>query len=361
MLEFIEVNRVDPELGWIEVLCSDTLNLNPTVIHLVIREPQDMVILFTKRYLTKQAIEFKFSENTLSQLENFFGEAHLARVMDGSDEPSSDALAMLKTNCVNFKYPERSSLRKSRPIRVKLFLDEAYQHLTSRRYDQALKRLEWIHILEPDHTLAFELKIVVLRSSKKISACIAVFEEWIEQHPEAIEPKLGLSELWLYLDQHQKAKDALMEVRERVPNHPLVLIGLAQAKARLGEDYLSELLKASVVDLDYTKEMVEHYFNFSSMNPQDLAPATLTQIAEDLNMPLKRLVGRAQRGVLPFHTSQHQGLLLFSAMELERYRKVLTKLGLELQLDRHETGAKTVAKEENPESGQMDLFEQGDT
>lgn len=210
-----------------------------------------------------------------------------------------------------------------------MLLDESVQLMHKHQYDQSLKRLSWVHLLDPKNEMAFELRIVCLRSAKRISECVGVLERWIEAYPNLIEPRLGLGEVWLYLDQDAKARACFSELLAMDGRNCMALLGLAQAKARLGEDYLADLSKAFLIDSAYTKEIAEHVFDFRSKKPERLEPMTLVQVAERYGIPIKRLLGRAQRGVLPFHRGSD--LLHFSPTELDRYYQTLRKLGLEIR------------------------------
>lgn len=353
MLSYIEVARLDEELEWLEVEAGDSFNDHPCVIRLKIGEATDMAAQFQERYRTKQSIDIAIPEGQVRTLEDFFQEAHHVKVLSRQDAHQPDLQSMLATACYHFKFPERSSFRKSRAARLRMFADEAYQALRNHRTDVAIRRLEWMHILDPGNILAFELKVVCMRSSDRLSACIEVFEAWIDQHPDDLAPRLGLGELWLVLDQNQKARRCFEEILQMDRDHVMALAGLAQAHARLGEDYLSPLIKASLCDSRYTKAMVENYLDFRSTKPRDLEPMTLRAVGERTGMPFKRLMARAHRGVLPFHVSKDTSLLMFSGTELKAYMTLLTRLGLELNAP----GSSAAPTKETESSQQLPLFD----
>lgn len=347
MLDTIEVNAVDADYSWIEVDARDQLNDANCLVHLVIQDAQDMVYAFTQRYLAKQTITFNFADSAMSALREFFQEARLAQVMYQEGKPLGELPVMLRTQGLSFTNPEKSTLRKSKAARVRLYLDEAYQAMQKHFFQRALQLLNWVHILDANNEMAFELRIVCLRSAKKISECVAVLEEWIQAYPDRLEARIGLGEVWLYLDQDNKARACFQEILALDTKNSMALVGLAQAKARLGEDYLGELTKAFLVDSSYVKEIVEHVFDFRAKDPDSLEARPLNRVAEHYGIPIKRLLGRAQRGVLPFHPPSQGGLLRFSKVELDRYYDALRKLGLEIRsrpLD-------------NASSDQLSLFE----
>lgn len=353
MIDYIEVSRVDPNCEWLEVVASDRVNRVPTNIHLVINDAKDMVYLFQRRYLAKQPEQFTFSPKIIAGLEEFFQDANHVKIMSQTDHVSDELMRLLQTNRLDFGSPERSSFRKSKPIRVRLFLDLAYDMIDIRDFAQATKWLDWVHLLEPGHELAFELKIVCLRSWKRVSECVEVFKRWISAHPEKPEPRLGLGELWLYLDQNKRAQEVFELLLNLQPNHAMALIGLAQAKARLGEDFVPILMKAAVVEPRYTRSMVEHHFDFRHLHPGDLAPMTLEDVAARYDIPVKRLVDRASAGVLPFHAPSQDGLLRFSKIELDQYYEVLKRLGLEISSENLGKGG---AASQHEAAQQLDLF-----
>ncbi|MCB1051950.1 MAG: hypothetical protein H6510_06225 [Acidobacteria bacterium] len=347
MLEYLEIHRIDPDLEWIEVEAADEMNTKAIVVHLLVKDATEMATTFAKRYQSKQEIEFRLTDAVLSQCTLFFQEIHLAKVLKQKGENKPDNDSLIQTLSLHFKFPERTSYRKSKAGRIKLFHDEAFHLIQSKKFDKALKRLDWIHLLEPDNELAFELKVVVLRSTKRVTECVSVFEQWLAHYPDQWEPRLGLSELWLYLDQNQRAKDAFSALLKHQPNQVLALIGLAQAKARLGEDFLPDLLKASVIDGALVKEMVEHRFDFRRVAPKDLQPVTLAELADLYQIPLKRFIGRAQRGVVPLHL-QADGLLQYSKPEMDAYYATLKRLGLEIE---------STPPKPNASETQLSLFE----
>ncbi len=331
MLEYIDMVAVDPDYDWVEVEAKDELNEQSCLVHLVIQDAHDMAYTFVQRYQAKQSISFNFSDSLVSALREFFQEARLAQVMFIGQKPLDDLAVMLRTQTLCFAAPERSTLRKSKLARVRLYVDEAFQLMQKHLFDQALKRITWIHLLDPKNAMAFELRIACLRSAKQISDCVSAFEGWIKAYPDQIEPYLGLGEVWLYLDQDAKAKEVFTYLLKLDPKNSMALLGLAQAKARLGEEYMMELSKSFLVDSAYTKEVVEHIFDFRAKHPGRLSAKTLVEVAEHYGIPLKRLMGRAQRGVLPFHRQDGKGLLHFSETELERYYQSLRQLGLEIR------------------------------
>jgi len=329
MLDYLEMQRVGPGVDWVEVEACDSVNERPCLIHLPVGDAQEMAAAFAKRYQSKQEIEFRLSDGALSHCASFFHECLLAHALVNKGSATAETLPMLETSTLNFRQPEKTSLRQSRPGRIKLFLDEAFLAIKGRHFARALKRLDWVHLLDANHELAFELKVVTLRSTRNMGECIRVFEQWILAHPQAWEPRLGLGEAWLYLDQNQKAKDVFAALVSSGPQLPHALIGLAQAKARLGEEFLPELLKASMLDSALVKETVEHRFDFRMVAARDLEPMTLVALGNTFQIPLKRLLGRAQRGVVPLHL-EGGGLARVSAVEMQRYYQVLLRLGLEL-------------------------------
>jgi hypothetical protein len=329
MLDYLEMQRVGPGVDWVEVEACDSVNERPCLIHLPVRDAQEMAAAFAKRYQSKQEIEFRLSDGALSHCASFFHECLLAHALVNNGSATGETLPLLETSTLNFRHPEKTSLRQSRTGRIKLFLDDAFASIKARQFAKALKRLDWVHLLDESNELAFELKVVALRSTRNMAECIRVFEQWTLAHPQAWEPCLGLGEAWLYLDQNQKAREVFSKLVASAPQLPHALIGLAQAKARLGEEFLPELLKASMLDGALVKETVEHRFDFRMAAARDLVPMTLIALGNTFQIPLKRLLGRAQRGVVPLHL-EGSGLASVSALEMQRYYQVLLKLGLEL-------------------------------
>lgn len=331
MLEYIEVHKIDPNYEWLEIKASDKANEHPTTIRLVIGDAQEMLVGFQQRYKAKQPQPLEIPANQLHPIEEFFEEACMASVVFRKQSTDSDLVDLLPTTVIHFEYPELTSFRKSRAARVKLFLDQAFQLFQQRDFDAAIGRLNWVHLLDPANEMAFELKVACLRNHKKMAECVRVFEAWSEAHPQQIEPRLGISEMWLYLEQNQRAKEAFEKILEMVPNHAMALIGLAQAKLKLGDDPIPDLRKAFLVDMDYTKLMVEKHFDFRSHYPQDLTPMSLAEIAKNYNVSLKRVQERARNGVLPTHPPETPGgLLRFSKIDLDRFDNTLRCLGLEI-------------------------------
>jgi tetratricopeptide (TPR) repeat protein len=204
--------------------------------------------------------------------------------------------------------------------------------------------------------MAYEMKMVILRSRQRYGECVTLVEQWIDCCPEREEAYLGLGELWLFLDQNQKALEIFSQLLTFSHHNCMAQIGLAQAQVRLGQDFVSTLMKASVWDSRYTKEMVEHSFDFRTTRPDDLVPMTLEAVAEHFMIPLKRIMGRALRGVLPFHRKSGSDLLLFSEAELRNYYKVLKSLGLEMAT--RDVSSEPLPRE--PEAFQPSLFDEYD-
>jgi len=331
MLQYIEVHKIDPTFDWLEVKAADLENEQATTIRLVIGDAKEMLQGFLQRYTAKQPNAVEIPVNQRIPMEEFFEEACMARVMAGKDGERSDLVTLLPTTVIHFEYPELTSFRKSRAARVKLFLDQGFSLFQQHAFEASLARLQWVHSLDPGNEVAFELKIACLRNFKKMAECVRVFEAWIEAHPDQIEPRLGIGEMWLFLEQSQRAKDGFESILELSPNHPMALVGLAQAKLKLGEDHLPDLRKAFLVDQNYTKTMVERHLDFRSHYPQDLEPMALADIAKRYQVALKRVIERAKLGVLPSHPPETPGgLLRFSQKDLQRYDETLRCLGLEI-------------------------------
>ncbi|CAM2007752.1 tetratricopeptide repeat protein [Acanthopleuribacter pedis] len=331
MLTIIETHKVDPAFEWLEVRAADEAHEDGEIVRLVVDDAQAMVSRFVKRYVAKRDAALKIPDKQVQLLEEFFEEACMAKAVSAKGLDSTDLPDLLPTTVIHFKYPERTTFRKSRAARVKLFLDQALSHISRRDFAAALGRLDWVHHLDPDNELAFELKIVALRSWRKAAECVAVFEAYVAAHPDKVEPRLGLSEIWLYLDNSKRARETLERILEQEPNHPMALVGLAQARCKLGEDPTPELRRAWLVDMDYTREMVEEHFDFRETKPENLAPRTLQSIAKHYHIPLKRILKRAKSGVLPMHPpTDESGLFQFTESELDRYYNILKTLGLEI-------------------------------
>ncbi|CAM2067612.1 hypothetical protein SCOR_19675 [Sulfidibacter corallicola] len=331
MLTYIEVQKVGDGYEWIEIKGADADHPDPIVIRLVMGDPQEMMTSFAKRYAAKRERKIPIPDKQLQMIEEFFEEACMSKVIAEKGTATTDQLDLLPTTVIHFQYPERTSFRKSRAARIRLFLDEALGALGRRQFDVALARLGWVHLLDPKNELAFELKVVCLRSWKKMAECVRVLEAYVAAHPDKVEPRLGLSEMWLYLEQNQRARESFEALLAMEPNHTMALIGLAQARAKLGEDPSTELRRAWVLDMDYTRDMVEEHFDFREVNPKALVPRTLGDIAKQYHIPLKRMLERARKGVLPMHAPEdEEGLFRFSEVELDRYYHILKTLGLEI-------------------------------
>ncbi len=330
MFTFFEVFKMDAEIRWLEIKAGDTENDGPVTVRLPVDDYHQMAAAFVKRYQAKRAQELEVPHTQAVMIEEFFQEACMARVMAGGGNTSPDLVDLLPTTIIDFRYPEKTSFRKSRSTRIQMFLEEALTLLHQRDFETALHRLAWVHLLEESNEYAFELEIVCLRSWKKMPECIPVFEAWIQNHPKAVEPRLGLSEMWLFLDQNQRARESFETLLTMEPGNCLALIGLAQARIKLGEDPLPELRKASIINSELTREMVERDFDFRVFKPERLVPKKLKEISETYLIPLNRVMERAARGVLPMHPPGEDQLFRFSEEELNRHYQVLRCLGLEL-------------------------------
>ena len=352
VFDYLEVHKTGPQFEWLELICEDNQNEGSDVIRTIVGEAPETVATFVRRYQTKRENQFEVPAAQLRVLEEFFEEVHMAKVMAEKGTVSPDLVDLLPTTVIHFKYPEKTSFRKSRAARVKMFLDEAFGLLQRKSFQACLHRLDWVHQLDPANDLAFELKVVCLRSWKKMAECIQVFEKWIQTHPDQLEPKIGISEMWLYLDQNARAKEGFEEILEQNPRHIMALVGLAQAKIKLGEDPLNDLRKAWIQNTEYVTEMVEQHMDFRSAHPDDLRPRTLEDISKSFQIPLARLISRAQNGVLPMHPPKDNGLFRFSEKDLNGYYRILKTLGLEISAAQPQKEG-----DRSPVASQPSLFE----
>ncbi len=330
MFTFLEVYKIDSEIKWLEIKAGDSQNDGPVTVRLPVDDHHQMAAAFVKRYRAKRAQELEVPHTQSVLIEEFFQEVCMAQVMARGGNTSPDLVDLLPTTVIDFRYPEKTSFRKSRSARIQMFLEEALTLLHQRNFETALQRLDWVHLLEESNEYAFELEIVCLRSWKKMPECIPVFEAWIRTHPEALEPRLGLGEMWLFLDQNQRARESFETLLSKEPGNCLALIGLAQARIKLGEDPLPELRKASVINGELARDMVERDFDFRVFKPERLVPKSLKEISETYLIPLKRVRERALRGVLPMHPPGEDQLFRFREEDLDRHYQVLRCLGLEL-------------------------------
>ena len=179
--------------------------------------------------------------------------------------------------------------------------------------------------------------------------CISVFESWIRTHPNQIEPQLGLGEMWLFLNQNQRAKEVFRRILMNFKGNYMALIGLCQAKIKLGEDSVPELRKAWLLDNRLTKAFVETHFDFRSVDSGELEAMSLKEVAETYRIPLSRILERARNGTLPAYPPGEDGLLRFSRKDLDLYDHVLRKLGFELS-------PKLKKQDLEPEAIQPSLF-----
>lgn len=357
MFSYIEVENLDPDLRWVELLCEDDFNETPTRLRLVIGDVSEMVVDFRRRYQSKHQVQVNFSSMVIGQLNTFFQDLVHAKSFKQNGQPSDELMKVARTNVVNFKNSLKTTLKKSLSARVNMFLEEACDLVDLRDYDKALRRLDWVHLIHPLNEMAFEMKMVLLRVQEKYGECVAVLESWIEAYPQRVEPFLGLGELWLFLDQNQKALDAFEKLLAFSPKNSMGLIGKAQAQLKLGRDFMAPLMKASIYNPHYTNEMVEHSFDFRTSRPDDLVPMSLEALAQHFKIPHKRIIGRALRGVLPFHVIKNSDLLLFSEKEMKAYYLVLKKLGLEMTTE--DLSDDPLPGE--PEAVQLNLFEDDPT
>ncbi len=332
MFDCIEVHKVDPQFKWIELTTIDRDNGEVTAVRLVTDEDhKKMAKTFVTRYIARRQTHFTIPDTYLHQIEELCEEASMARVLAQQGAASPDLQDLLPTTVIHFKYPERTSFRRSRAARVKMFTEEAMDALSDRDFERAAQRLDWVHQLDPDNETAFQWKVVCLRSWKKFAECVPVFEAWIAQHGASIEARLGLGELWLYLGQNQRALDQFEEVIAMEANNVMALLGAAQSLNRLGEDPVPILRKSYMLDMTYTLDMIERQLDFRQANTSDLQGATLKEIAARYKIPLVRVLERAERGVLPMHPPGEDGLPRFSRTELDRHYTVLKCVGLEME------------------------------
>ena len=330
MLTCLETHKVDPDFRWLELVAEDSANQGSEIVRVVVNDHHRMYHAFLERYFAKREHKFEVPSSQAVLIEDFFQEACMARLMVQNKSGSPDINELLPTTVICFTDPERTSFRKTRVARVRLFLDEAAAALRTRDFAKAMHRLGWAHDLEPENEEAFELKIVCLRNWDKLPETIPVFEAWRDAHPEEVAPRLGLGEMWLHLDQNQRAHDTFEALLAVVPHQAHALMGLAQAKVKLGEDPLPELRKAYVVDALLTRDMIEHDFDFRGKHPEDLEAMSLKQISEEYQIPLPRVLARARDGVLPVHAPEEDGLLCFKRRELDLHYRILLALALEI-------------------------------
>jgi len=330
MFAYLEVQKHDPRFEWIEISSLAENDEAPFSVRLVVGEAHEMVANFIQRFMARREGSFPVPEAQRNTIEELFEEACMARVLLKSGGDSPDLIDLFPTSVLYFKYPEKTSFRKSRAARIKMFLDEGYSLLQAHEFEAAMKRLDWVHHLDVSNVMAYELKLVCLRSWKKMAECIPVFENWIEAHPDDLAPRFGIGEMWLYLEQYVRARERFEEILQIHENDCMALIGLAQAKLKLGENPIDELRKAWLKDSEYTVNMVEHHFDFRGRGSSDLRPLSLEEIAKTYQIPLKRILERACNGVFPMAPPDESGLLRFSKNDMDRYYEVLKLLGLEI-------------------------------
>ena len=332
MFVFLEVHKTDPELRWMELRCMDDQHEEAVILRLVIDDPPRMMVAFSRRYMAKREHEFAIPSSQAALLEDFFSEADMARILLQKKAEDNDLVLLLPTTVIHFQQPRKTSFRKSRIARIDMFLDEARGHMKRHDFENALARLDWVLHLDPGNQMAFAYKVVCYRSWKKMAECVPVFEKWIERHPFQVEPRLGLAEMWLYLDQNKRAREVLEALIEFAPRDAPAHLALAQALLRLGEDPLPPLRKAWLLHGELARDMVEHHLDFRAAGSGTLEPMSLEEIAQHYHIPLERVLARALHGVLPAHPPEEEGgLLRFDREELDRHYHVLTKLGLEIK------------------------------
>ncbi|PIE01316.1 MAG: hypothetical protein CSA81_12085 [Acidobacteria bacterium] len=330
MFSYIEVEKTDPQFQWVELLCEDIFNNQQTKLRLLITDVDDMVINFRKRYQGKHQVQVNFTTKVLGSLSAFFQDFVHAKMNLEQGKDADEITKVACTNRLNFTSPENSTLKKSLATRVNMFLDEAFFLMEKNELQASYRRLEWVHLIDPLNEMAFELKMVILRMQEKFGECVSLLESWIEHYPKREEPYIGLGEMWLYRNQNQKALDVFSKLLEISPKSCLAQIGIAQAEVKLGRDYIPSLMKAFILNPQYTKDMVEFSFDFRRPRPGDLVAMSLESVANHFKIPVKRMIGRALHGVLPFHRRTQSDLLLFSESELNEYYKVLKTLGIEM-------------------------------
>lgn len=88
-----------------------------------------------------------------------------------------------------------------------------------------------------------------------------------------------------------------------------------------------------------TTEMLENDFDFRSRTPGQLVPMSLMEISETYQIPVKRIMERARKGVLPMFPPEEDHLFRFNREDLDRHYHILQCLGLEI----------TIKKEPPPE------------
>lgn len=332
MIESLEVHNTEPRFDWVEILVRLEGQAEAMIVRLVVG---DSAAVMTKNLLDRIkgriGDHFALPESRRRAIDDLLEEAVMAHAMVRKEGSDAELAKLFPTNVVHFNRAEKTTFRKSGAVRIRMFLTEARQMLKQRNFDGCLQRLSLVHHLDPGNANAFQFEILCLRSARRTERCIQVFEEWNEAHPDDPVPRLGLGEMWLYLDQYARAKDVFESFIKDFGNDATALIGLAQSAAKLGLDPSNALRKASMIDREMVVEMVEHRFDFRARNPDDLMPMTLEQVAQEVQIPLKRVVERAQRGTLPLFPPEEPGdLPRVSRMDLERWYGALKLLGLEI-------------------------------
>lgn len=330
MFEYLEVAQLDAEFSWLDLNAADETHPEPAIVRIAMdRDHQKMATSFVSTYMTKRESSFELPDSQKHMIEEFCAEAVMAQVvwLGGNDSP--DLLELLPTTVIHFKEPQKTSFRKSRAARIAQFTAEAVEARENRDFQRAMQRLDWVHLMDPSNEEAFEWKVICLRNWKKPVESVPVYEAWIAAQPESITAQLGLSELRLYLGQNEEARNAFASILAQNKNLILALLGYAQAKARLGEDPIPELRQAWVREPQFTVAIIENHFDFRLPNPPELEERTLKEVAALYQIPLRRVLDRARRGVLPMHPME-KDLLRFSKTELDRYYAVLKCVGLEI-------------------------------
>ena len=95
-----------------DISIRDTVNDGSVIIRSVVEDPPRMVADFLQRYMAKREHGFEVPETQTRQLEEFFEEAVMARIMLQKGNTDHDLVSLFPATIIDFTYPERSSFRK---------------------------------------------------------------------------------------------------------------------------------------------------------------------------------------------------------------------------------------------------------
>ncbi|MEA2101304.1 MAG: tetratricopeptide repeat protein [Thermodesulfobacteriota bacterium] len=339
----IETERIDPEYEelWISYEYTCPGGDYKSAMVLSITNSREMVNLFFRQFLAEArtlseiegdediALGFYVSNKADTML---FIKNLCQRVIDVVDAEGpleeNRVYIDLCTSGFDFKDNENSLSGNGFEERFRVFMGRAKEKMAKGYYTLAADDLEKAKILCSTSPLLFKLAGICHRELSHLESAMEMFERAIELGDQERDTYLYLAEVSFFLNDMEKALDALEALLDIYPLDLRAMVELANVRYQMDMEYIDIMDKAFEEDRDETRMIILQTFVFKKVAKRGQRRISIENASAMLHIPVKTIHLLAVRNRIPARIYSGQDEFILDEFELKAWSLVYRRYGL---------------------------------